>query len=305
MTQLCPDGGSGPRLAVYGVLPYTSLWLQSLRNLSPIGAGLVVLPHAAAACLVALVSGRLMLKPSPRVGATAGLALAGIGVGTEGFLTADSHWPAIVVGLAVSGLGMGLIFQVAAALALGTVQPARAGMASGAYSTFEQLGYAIGVDVFGTLAVASMGNALSGQVADPHEVAQTLSGGGAGSLLGQAPGPERATLDHTLHAAFAAGHNTLALTAAVVLLLSAVAVLLLTRRLRPRRDTPPVMPVMPVIADMETVRNRKRPVCNGTAPTQPRNHRTARPWKHCPGHGQQERHRHRHRHRPAQFTKPS
>lgn len=46
---------------------------------------------------------------------------------------------------------MGLVFQVAAALALGSVPAERAGMASGTYSTFEQLGYA-----FGTLAVSTM-----------------------------------------------------------------------------------------------------------------------------------------------------
>ncbi|MFH8369769.1 MFS transporter [Streptomyces sp. NPDC018031] len=215
---------------VYGILPYTSLWLQSVQELSPIGAGLVVLPHALAAGLVAVACGRWVPRPSPRVGATLGLALAGLGVGTQGFLSADSGWPALVGGLVLSGIGMGLVFQVAAALALGSVPAERAGMASGAYSTFEQLGYAFGVAVFGTLAVSSMRHSLRGEVPDPDTAAQTLSGGGADTLLAAVPTGQRASLDHTLHTVFATGHNTLALTAGGVALAGALLVLGLTRR---------------------------------------------------------------------------
>lgn len=216
--------------AVYGVLPYTSLWLQSVQHLSPIGAGLVVLPHALAAGLMAVAVGRWVPRPSPRVGAALGLLLAGLGVGTQGFLSADSGWPALVGGLVLSGIGMGLVFQVAAALALGSVPAERAGMASGAYSTFEQLGYAVGVAAFGSLAVAGMSHSLRGEVPDPDAAAQTLSGGGADTLLAAVPAGERPSLDHTLDAAFAAGHNILALTACGVALAGAVLVLWLTRR---------------------------------------------------------------------------
>lgn len=215
---------------VYGILPYTSLWLQSVQHLSPIGAGLVMLPHAVAAGLVAVVSGRWMPKPSPRVGAALGLFLAGLGVAMEGFLGPDSGWPALVGGLALSGVGMGLVFQVAAALALGSVPRDRAGMASATYSTFEQLGYAFGVAVFGTLAVSAMGRSLNGEVTDPHATAHTLSGGGADTLIAAAPAGRRASLDHTLHAVFATAHNTLALTAGAVALAGVALVLILTRR---------------------------------------------------------------------------
>lgn len=220
---------------VYGILPYTSLWLQSVQHLSPIAAGLVVLPHAVAAALVAVLCGRWMPKPSPRLGAALGLALAGLGVGAEGFLGPNSGWPVLVGGLALSGIGMGLIFQVAAALALGTVPAARAGMAGGTYSTFEQLGYAFGVAAFGSLAVSTMTTSLHGKVADPGGAARTLSGGGADALLAAVPADRRPGLDHLLHATFATGHNTLALTAGALALAGAALVLWLTRTPRPER----------------------------------------------------------------------
>ncbi|WP_217164047.1 MFS transporter [Streptomyces sp. AC512_CC834] len=216
--------------AVYGILPYTSIWLQSVQHLSPVGAGLVVLPHALAAAAVAVLSGRFVPRPSPRVGATLGLFLAGLGVGIEGFLGPDSGWPVLVGGLALSGVGMGLVFQVAAALALGSVPAERAGMASGTYSTFEQLGYAFGVAVFGTLAVSSMAHSLNGRVADPDGTARVLSGGGADALLDAAPAGQREALQDSLHAVFATGHNTLALSAGALATACAALVFWLTRR---------------------------------------------------------------------------
>ncbi|WP_326691617.1 MULTISPECIES: MFS transporter [unclassified Streptomyces] len=223
---------------VYGILPYTSLWLQSVQQLSPIGAGLVVLPHAVAAGLVAVLCGRWMPKPSPRLGAGLGLLLAGLGTGLEGFLGPGSGWPVLVGGLALSGVGMGLVFQVAASLALGSVPAGRAGMASGAYSTCEQLGYAIGVAVFGSLAVSAMSRSLDGEAADPEATARTLSGGGADTLLAAVPAGERASFEHTLHAVFATGHNTLALTAGALSVAGAALVLWLTRRPKAAEPVP-------------------------------------------------------------------
>ncbi|NUK13684.1 MFS transporter, partial [Streptomyces lunaelactis] len=46
--------------AAFGVLPYTSIWLQTVLGMSPVGAGLALLPLAATAFVAAAVSGRLL-----------------------------------------------------------------------------------------------------------------------------------------------------------------------------------------------------------------------------------------------------
>lgn len=127
--------------------------------------------------LVAVASGRWMPRPPPRLGAALGLLLAGLGVGLQALPGPGSGWPVLVGGLALSGIGMGQVFQVAAALGLGSVPAERAGMAGGTYSTFEQLGYAFGVANFGSLAVSTTSHSLQDKVPDPHQAAQTLSGG--------------------------------------------------------------------------------------------------------------------------------
>ncbi|MFF8228978.1 hypothetical protein [Streptomyces caelestis] len=94
--------------------------------------------------------------------------------------------------------------------------------------------YAFGVAAFGTLAVSAMTDALHDEVVEPGAVAQRLAGGGD-ALLTTVPASHRPGLGHTLHAAFATGHNTLALTAALA---CAALVLWLTRTGRRQHPAP-------------------------------------------------------------------
>lgn len=56
--------------------------------------------------------------------------------------------------------------------------------------------------------------------------------GGAGTLLTAAPAGQRTAFDHALHAGFAGGHNTLALTAGALAVAGAACVFWLTRHRR-------------------------------------------------------------------------
>ncbi|MCZ1002603.1 hypothetical protein O1M63_38710 [Streptomyces mirabilis] len=54
-------------------------------------------------------------------------------------------------------------------------------MAGGAVNTVRQLGYALGVAVFGTVLTSRMQDTLS------HDAAHTLAGGGAGHCAARSP----------------------------------------------------------------------------------------------------------------------
>jgi MFS family permease len=58
---------------------------------------------------------------------------------------------AFVPGLALVGAGIGLCFTPLTSVVLANVEPSRAGSASGAMSTVQQVGYALGVAVTGVL----------------------------------------------------------------------------------------------------------------------------------------------------------
>ncbi|MFK0297163.1 MFS transporter [Streptomyces sp. NPDC090442] len=218
------------QVVAFGFQPYTSVWLQSLAGLSPLRAGLVIVPQAVAAVLVSALGGRVLTRVPLKARMSVGLALIGLGALGQAVLHASSGWTVLVPGLVISGLGVGLLTPASSALAMEAVDPRRSGMASGAYSTFQQLGYALGVAVFGTLTAARMQHELTGHVPDAHQAAAQLSAGTAGELTAHLSGAARATTDRLLHAAFASGLNATAVLAAA--LAAATVVLIIAVRFR-------------------------------------------------------------------------
>jgi hypothetical protein len=67
----------------------------------------------------------------------------------------------MVVGLAVAGAGIGSLFVVASATALGQVAPEESGLASGLVSTFHEFGASVGAPVFSSVAAASLTGAAT------------------------------------------------------------------------------------------------------------------------------------------------
>ncbi|TRV77064.1 MFS transporter [Streptomyces sp. 130] len=214
-------GALAYNMAAFGVLPYTSIWLQTVLGLSPVQGGLAVLPLAATSFLVAAAGGRLLHGVQPRYTIGVGLVLIGAGTLAQAVLGAGSSWPALIPGLALAGIGAGLVAPAIAGAALAAVPPERAGMAGGAVNTFRQLGYAFGVAVLGTVLTSRMAESLG------DGKSHALAGGGAAGLRA-AGTPEQA-----LRTAFASGLNTAAVVAGAVGIVAGAAVLLLVKGERP------------------------------------------------------------------------
>ncbi|MET7454268.1 MFS transporter [Streptomyces sp. NPDC005574] len=202
--------------AAFGVLPYTSLWLQTLLGMSPVRGGLVFLWLSVASFVVAAAGGRLLHGVPARITIGGGLLLIGSGQFCMAVLGARSGASTLIPGLVLVGVGTGLVSPGIAGAALAAVPPERAGMAGGAVNTFRQLGYAIGIAVFGTVLTSRMQESM------PHEAAHTLAGGGAGALRG-------AFSEHALRAAFASGLNTAAVAAGLVATIAGALVLALVK----------------------------------------------------------------------------
>jgi MFS family permease len=66
-------------------------------------------------------------------------------------LAADSSIAALAPGLALAGAGIGLCFTPLTSTVLADIDPAKAGGASGALSTVQQIGFALGVAVTGVI----------------------------------------------------------------------------------------------------------------------------------------------------------
>ncbi|MET9891114.1 MFS transporter [Streptomyces sp. NPDC006465] len=202
--------------AAFGVIPYLSIWMQTLLDMSPVRGGLTLLPMTGASVVVAILAGKLLHGVPARLTIGGGLLLIGSGGFCQAVLDAGAHWTVLVPGLVLVGIGVGLVSPALAGAALAAVPPERAGMAGGAVNTVRQLGYALGVAVFGTVLTSRMQDTVS------HDAAHTLASGGAGALRG-------AVSEHTLRAAFASGLDTASVAAGVTGMVGGALVLALVR----------------------------------------------------------------------------
>ncbi|CAM5392639.1 MFS transporter [Streptomyces fumanus] len=228
----------------FALLAYTSIWLQTLLGMSPVRGGLVFLWLSLASFAVAAAGGRLLHGVPARFTIGGGLLLIGVGQFCMASLDASSTASALVPGLLLVGVGTGLAAPGIAGAALAAVPPERAGMAGGAVNTFRQLGYALGIAVFGTVLTSSMEDRL------PHDAAHALAGGAAGALRGTFP-------EQALRAAFASGLNAAAVTAGAVAALAGVLVLALAKSGRGPRGT--VTETAAPTLDEERATTRDRP----------------------------------------------
>ncbi|MET8155961.1 MFS transporter [Sphaerisporangium sp. NPDC005289] len=143
--------GFAMNFAYYGIVFLLSLFLQNQRGYSALVTGLMFLPMTATVTAANLLGGRLTGRLGPKVPMVAGQLL--FAVGLLGLLWAGHTAPDWVIWLAMLpiGIGGGITVPAMTSALLESVEPAHAGVASGALNGVRQVGGAVGVALFGTL----------------------------------------------------------------------------------------------------------------------------------------------------------
>ncbi|WP_152362427.1 MFS transporter [Microlunatus speluncae] len=137
-------------LCSLGSLFLLTQWLQTVDHRSPWATGLWLLPAFLPLPLLGRFAGRLTQRYGPGRPATAGLALGALGFGTIA-ASPSVATPTGVLGLVLWGVGLGLLTPAVVAATVAAL-PDRPGTAAGLSNTARQLGGALGVAGFGTLA---------------------------------------------------------------------------------------------------------------------------------------------------------
>lgn len=149
-------GGLIVFFAFVGGIVYFSVYFQQVQQHSPLVAGIDVSAIGVAFALTASVSGRLVGRLGARPPILAGLVLAG--VSTLGLLRLGPETPigAVWWNFALVGAGIGMCLTPMTSIAVGAVDPARAGMASAIHNALRQVGQVLGVAVLGALVYAPL-----------------------------------------------------------------------------------------------------------------------------------------------------
>ena len=206
--------------SMFSMFLYLTLYLQNQLGYAPLETGLRFLPVTLLSFFVAPVAGRLSARMPVRFLLGGGLALVGIGLLLMRGVGPESDWTALLAGFLFAGAGIGMVNPPLASTAVGVVDPARSGMASGINSTFRQVGIATGIAGLGALFQARIEVKVPG-----------FPGENAGEVLSSipladVPAPFRAAVQ----AGFTGALDDILLVAAAIAFAGAILSLLLVRQ---------------------------------------------------------------------------
>lgn len=224
-----------------GVSYLTAQYLQLVLGLSPLVAGLWMLPPLGAGIVSMMLAPVIVRRVRPGWVIGAGLAVAAIGFGVVSQVGGGSGLAVVVSGLILVFAGLMPVSALGVDLVVSAAPPQRAGAASAISETTQEFGLALGIAVLGSIATA----VYRGQLTDailvdvPTEAADAMR-----DTLGGAAGVANHLTDGLLtraQEAFTAGLQLAAAVSAVAMLGVAIAAAAVLRRveltgpsLRPR-----------------------------------------------------------------------
>jgi EmrB/QacA subfamily drug resistance transporter len=161
--------------SLFALFPYLVLYMEMVLHLSAIQIGVRFLVLSGPIFVTAAIAGRatsnvpasLLIGPGFAFICVALLLMRGIGI--------DSGFSHLVPGFILAGIGAGLVNVPLANTAVGVVEPARAGMASGINSTLRQVGIATGVAALGTIFSSHVPAPSAGRAAVAHGFVEGLN----------------------------------------------------------------------------------------------------------------------------------
>jgi EmrB/QacA subfamily drug resistance transporter len=210
--------------ALFGVLFFVSLYLQSVHGYSAVQAGIRTLPLTLLFVVSSPISGWLTGRFGPRVPITLGLGFVTAAMLSLLLLNTDSAylvlWPPMV-GL---GIGIGLVVVASTEAIVGNTPVEHAGVAGGVQSTFMQLGGVLGSAVLasrvgGVLVDKLVGAGVPSGIAPKFLGAKEYVSQGVAPVPSGTPAPLAQAITEGSHAAFMSGlHVALIVAAALAFL---------------------------------------------------------------------------------------
>ncbi|MEV0714848.1 MFS transporter [Asanoa sp. NPDC050611] len=209
-----------------GVSLMSTMYLQSVLELTTLRAGLWLLPHNVALAAGFLAAPRLAARFRQAHVMAAGMVVAATGLALLLVVDPAAGPGPLVAGLVLAHAGISLPMALAATVIVGAAPPERAGSAASLMETSAEFGIAMGVATLGTLGTVVYRDSFTAPPNVPAEAAGaaresiTAAGGAAAGL----PPEPAAALSHAAQAAFTSGVNVVGVVGAAIFVVLAVLV---------------------------------------------------------------------------------
>ncbi|MFF0735244.1 MFS transporter [Streptomyces chartreusis] len=225
-------------IAFMGGLFFVTFYLQNVHGMSPIDAGLHLLPLTGMMIVGSPLAGAMITKFGPRVPLAGGMALTAIAMYGMSTLATDTGSGIMSVWFALLGLGLAPVMVGATEVIVGNAPMELSGVAGGLQQAAMQIGGSLGTAVLGAVMASKVDSDLAGNWTDaglpaltPAQEAQASEAVQVG-VAPVAPGTPDAIvtkITDVAHDTFISGMSLASLVAAGVALV-AVAVAFLTKR---------------------------------------------------------------------------
>ena len=208
---------------LFGALFLLTQFLQFSLGYSALAAGVRVLPAAGTIAVVAPLGAYFLRVTTVRYTVAAGLACIAGGLWQLSGATVGSAYVAVLPGLVLLGLGVGLAMPAATESVMGSLPGADTGVGAATNGAFMQTGGALGVAVIGSLLNTRYTGHITTVLAPYHVPAAVLttirgSLGGALGVAARLGGQFGAELAAAARSAFVSGMDLGLLTGACVAL---------------------------------------------------------------------------------------
>ncbi|MEU8795823.1 MFS transporter [Streptomyces sp. NPDC048643] len=225
-------------IAFLGGLFFVTFYLQNVHGMSPVDAGLHLLPLTGMMIVGSPLAGALITKVGPRIPLAGGMALTAVSM--FGMSTLDTGTSSLVMSIWFAGLGLGLapVMVGATEVIVGNAPMELSGVAGGLQQAAMQIGGSLGTAVLGAVMASKVDGDLAGNWADaklppltPAQLDQASEAVqvGAAPVTKDTPAAIAAQITDVAHDTFISGMSLACLVAAGVAVV-AVFVALLTKR---------------------------------------------------------------------------
>ncbi|TQM30466.1 MFS transporter [Nocardia bhagyanarayanae] len=228
-------------LCALSVMPALFLLISYVQNLlgySAFASGVRFLPLTLLLFVAAAIAGSMVAKLPPSILVGASQLLIAAGLIAVLLVEPGSSWTALIPGMVLIGLGMGVFNPPRAAFSIAVTSPDKAGMASGVNETFQQAGLAIGIAAVGAFFQNRVGSAFTESEAartvfgdKAAEAGDAVAAGGPAVVAAEVPESVAESVRAAAESAFVSGlENAMVLAAVLAAVSGAIAFLTLRSR---------------------------------------------------------------------------
>ncbi|MEV5513652.1 MFS transporter [Streptomyces flaveolus] len=225
-------------IAFMGGLFFVTFYLQNVHGMSPIDAGLHLLPLTGMMIVASPLAGAMITKVGPRIPLAGGMVFTAVAMFGMSTLETDTGSLAMSIWFALLGLGLAPVMVGATEVIVGNAPMELSGVAGGLQQAAMQIGGSLGTAVLGAVMASKVDSDLAGNWADAglpklgpeqHDQAAQLVQQGVPPVAEGTPAPIAAKIADVAHDTFISGMSLASLVAAGVATV-AVLVAFLTKR---------------------------------------------------------------------------